>query len=248
MDLHYQERVLCYIDILGFKHLVGNNENCEDKFSMVYNALDIIFQEKKENDRLNNIDGGELDFRVSTFSDCIAFSEPFENEGSFFYILTMAYYVQASLLDAGVPCRGAISIGKLFHNGELIFGPALNEAVTSEEHNAIYPRIIVSKDTYNKGIKENHSMNSDEEDLQWINSRLSDDVDGFKYVNYFNQSSEFDDSDQYYCFLSNCKKIIENNLNLTSFKEHEYQKYYWMKEKFNSVVKHFKKYPELLIK
>lgn len=52
--------------------------------------------------------------------------------------------------------RGGVTIGDLFHDGHIVFGPALNQAYDLESKKAVYPRAILDPD-----LPEFISMSSD---------------------------------------------------------------------------------------
>jgi hypothetical protein len=76
----------------------------------------------------------------------------------------------------GYTIRGAVTSGKLFHEGSIIiFGPALVRAYELERHMAVYPRIIidprliVATDPFDAEI---HPIYTDPDGLRCINMLL----------------------------------------------------------------------------
>jgi hypothetical protein len=81
---------------------------------------------------------GSVEF--SLFSDNFAVSVPVGQAETLFKILAWA---SNELLQAGFLVRGGIALGYLHHDHDVVFGPALVEAVKLEG-DAIYPRVLCS--------------------------------------------------------------------------------------------------------
>ncbi len=79
--------------------------------------------------------------QFGAFSDNFVFSVPASFGGR---ILGVAARVTVSLLRQGFLVRGGLTLGQLHHKDNLVFGPALNEAVQIEQEEAFYPRILIS--------------------------------------------------------------------------------------------------------
>ena len=175
--------------------------------------------------------------QYSTQSDCIVISYAFyKKSGSFFNILTDIYFIIAELSYLGFVARGGICIGKLYYNEQNVFGPALVDAVNLEEKSAHYPRVIISDKDYLRGIEEGYLFSSNE-DREYINKRLKRDVDGYWYVDFFEQKSGFDWSSDFQEYLTNWKGIIQNGLNENMDNTDVYSKYCWLASKFNKAIK-----------
>lgn len=84
--IHYEKRIVAFIDILGFKSLIEETqkpdcmpekvENIRDAFSYIYNMLEEHYT-KEQVQEIN----------YSTFSDCIVFSFPIHQNDSLFFSL-----------------------------------------------------------------------------------------------------------------------------------------------------------------
>ena len=183
-EIKYQLRIVAYIDILGFSQLIRKSTNNNDVLNKIYKALSHFIDEKEKNNEMDKRYSDNM-CQYSTQSDCIVISYAFyKNSGSFFNILTDIYFMIAELSYLGFVVRGGISIGKLYHNEQNVFGPALVETVNLEEKSAHYPRVIISNKDYETGIYEGY-LYSSEEEREYINKRLKRDVDGYWYVDFF---------------------------------------------------------------
>jgi len=86
-----------------------------------------------------------LDFRSHAFSDCIVLSQ----RGAFVALLFISVAQLAmALLDLGVLVRGGVALGPLYHDGSVVFGPAIIEAYHLESRCAKFPRILVSESVF----------------------------------------------------------------------------------------------------
>lgn len=91
------------------------------------------------------------DIFVKIFSDNIVLAiELKENDEQKNNKITALFNTVANIYNEifcyGYLMRGAIVEGEFFHNDNIVYGKALVEAVTLEEEEAIYPRIIVKKE------------------------------------------------------------------------------------------------------
>lgn len=98
-----------------------------------------------------------LGMEVAHFSDTIVFS-CLDTSSSIPIIFGDAGYLAQDFLAGGalglgpklkprgLLSRGAIVRGKLYHRGNVLFGPALVQAYTMESSLAVHPRILISDD------------------------------------------------------------------------------------------------------
>ena len=90
--------------------------------------------------------------KVTTFSDSIIISYPANKEDGLFLLLINIIHLQLELGALGIMIRGGIAIGGVYHDGRMVFGPAMNEAYMLESRRAVYPRVVIFEDTLKKGI------------------------------------------------------------------------------------------------
>jgi len=141
----YEERVVAYIDILGWKAAT----NAADP--RLKQALQIIHDEaegfgRQEKERTKQIPGVivnpmYLAVQVAAFSDNIAISMP---AGFGERIFSFSGDIARRLLSLGFLVRGGVTVGLLYQEDNFVFGPALNEAVELEK-DACLPRILCSE-------------------------------------------------------------------------------------------------------
>lgn len=167
-SLRYTERIVCFIDLLGFKGIV---EQCtRDEKLLIH--LHTMLSELQANKLADAVFGGiptlnsdrqwttsehagiteaaksNWPLSITQFSDSFVISCPADNYGSCRLLLQTVYAVNRLFFwHLGVLMRGGIAKGQLIHEqGGVLFGPAMNAAYALESSAAIYPRILINAD------------------------------------------------------------------------------------------------------
>ena len=145
----YTKRIVAFIDILGFKHLVDqNNFEKVDKVLSIFedminksNERNLMFTDDKDNFKSS-------EQNLSFFSDCVIWTYPYQDqeEQSEHYkflllksLIGLFFVLQHSLFTHGILIRGGVTIGNIYQSKSRVFGPALVKAY-SLENKAKYPR------------------------------------------------------------------------------------------------------------
>lgn len=221
MAKEYTECHIAFIDILGFKNLVMN-EQCD----YLYN----VFQQIRVSSQTGFNLGNEF---VSSFllvkhyvmSDSIILYIDASIKDSFFALVRTCQFLQMSLLTMDTPIlvRGGITSGPIFSENEIIYGKGLVNSYLLEENTAIYPRIIFTKQTLDNGRRNYESIKPEIDSLAFYKDR-----DELYSVNFM--SLEFIKDLRYVPtyldhVLSFCQKNIDTETN-NSVRS----KYLWLKE------------------
>lgn len=233
------ERIVAFVDILGFKNMVHDSLNSQESANNLHEALKRIYDLKNHNESPTEVTSlREFGVEISTFSDSIVISYPIDYEGGLFFILMELIHLQLDLACYGILIRGGLSIGLLYHDGNIVYGPAMNEAYYLESKCAIYPRIIINKEDIIEGIcKTRAEQNTMEQDIKYVMSCLKVDDDERFYLDILRQHQELGDwGDEYYNWLVNIRKTIVSGLNQYSNSPRIYKKYNWLKKYYNDVV------------
>lgn len=133
-SLAYEERVLAFIDVLGFAKLVEVSEND----ALARTRVQQIVEVDRLFERFMKLMFPLVD--AAFFSDSFVLSAPVENT---IYLIREAGYLCRHLLMSGFVSRGAIVAGSLHHKDRTIVGPAFLKAYRLERDVAIYPRVII---------------------------------------------------------------------------------------------------------
>jgi len=184
----YQERVVVFIDILGFGNLVESTvvdemedtEKVETIIECFNNALEDIY------------DVSHRDFvQISHFSDSFVIShtidESYEDKEArnrlYFMVFLITKFIIKAFIKKDILLRGGITRGKVFHKENfLLFGPAMNKAYNMESKVAKYPRIIIDHEIiYHLKSTIGDSF---EQVLDFVSPVIKDD-DGEYFLSYF---------------------------------------------------------------
>lgn len=241
------DRIIAFIDILGFKQQTEDlqEKSLLDILSPLYFAEVSNYKQKEiyQDIGLDKFHTTEITF----FSDSIVISCDTKHISD---LILNVKKMSENFIEYGLFLRGGIAHGKLYHNGRIVFGPAMNEAYLLESNFAIYPRILIS-DTVRSlikslteppvGAEEYRALKNIyklDEDLKTINN-ISRDDDGFYYINPFPLSvalsshitslgvTSLDD------FVNYLKITIEKNLQKHMSNKKIFSKYFWLATKFN---------------
>lgn len=137
---------VAYIDILGARKLMTQSN---DKF---LNDLNSIYFDTLNEVIFTNV-VSQKDIYLKIFSDNILIAvQTTKNDNNrqakLEKIINLTGNFYNNILRHGYLARGAITEGQFYNdeNNVFVYGKALTDAVTMEEENAIYPRIIVEKE------------------------------------------------------------------------------------------------------
>lgn len=223
----YEKRALAFVDILGFKNIVNNVNN----FEKIHKIATAIRNEKKLTDKMNeNVE--DHSFLETYFSDSLIMSTDLRF-GGFYFLLKQVSFLMQLFAEYGLVARGGIAVGDLYHCGGIVFGPALVEAVSIEQNIAIYPRVVMTGETFEECLKIYDGIN----DLQTREAYLRGMVRNYKneieeeffYVDYLSQRDDFDYEYDYIKLLKATKTIVEDAFK-NVMEKHIREKYIWLKK------------------
>lgn len=161
--MKYHRGFVAFMDILGFKNYLCNEDNEIDK---VYSIFD--FAEKISYFfNTSNINGVKIEF----FSDSFVLTTEEVSMDAFTVLLMACHMINLQLFKKTKLCtRGAITIGDFFHEKGIVFGPGVVKAYTLESTEAKFVRMII-----------------DEEVTKFVNSPLliNQAADGCFEINWF---------------------------------------------------------------
>lgn len=149
-SLKFETRLTAFVDVLGWRSAVEDAANGDGEGVLALGrALASMQWYGKFTESLQGLaaDGERWhgDPKVSQFSDSLLLS--FSNDRLGEDLLKQALTTLTTvLIPHGLLLRGGVVRGKLFHQGVLAFGPAMNEAYRLEHKVAVHPRIILSEE------------------------------------------------------------------------------------------------------
>ncbi len=251
----YQNKLVAFIDILGFSNLVSNSDNDPSKASLILSTLkeleDYIQKENSINEiteTFNNHHKSKI--KYTQFSDSIVLSADiifnkvgYEEIGfieipdynSLLILCRNIAFLQARLINKGVLIRGGLTWGQIYHENNICFGPAFIRAHKLECSLAKNPRIIIDPDltdlsiipTPYQSVKDYHIMM----DMLKKEVFTIDENDNLYYINYFKVKSLREN------IHSIQTKINEEAASLDYEKDKKIlDKYRWLIDKINYIV------------
>lgn len=135
-ELSYENRLVAFFDILGWKNEIDAAGDDPRHIARLAAAVRMF--------NANAASVGDGGARLTTFSDNVVFSKPFA-EGDVQWLLQSLATTQLGLAVQGFWMRGAVTVGLLYHDEHIVFGPALNRAYLLESKMARYPRILLDQ-------------------------------------------------------------------------------------------------------
>lgn len=133
----YEERIIAYIDILGFKNMVKRHDAA---------FIKEVLEAPREYFRTNR---GTKRISTTLFSDSVVIScDCGNNMEAIVELLEDIYNITFMWMDMHIICRGAVVKGGMIHKDDgLLFGPGFINAVELEKQDN-FPRIIIHQDIY----------------------------------------------------------------------------------------------------
>ena len=231
---NYKNRIIAFVDILGFKNLVEDSSLDIYEFQKILDSLKKFRKLKKEKEDKYYIE----DVKVTTFSDSLVISYPVEDgdKDVLYSVLLDLTRLQQELLEYNVIVRGGVTIGKLRHriDENEIFGPAMNEAYYLESKVAKYPRIIICEDIiihYCNIKRRNVSGSVDNKLIKLLRKDYGED---FYYLDYLGNTKLISSDEDYQHMLQKIKRIIRYGKQVSD--EKTLPKYIWLEKYYISVM------------
>lgn len=218
-NVKYKNCFVFFIDILGFKKLVSEKKANEikDIIEYFYKAFESDFNKQPYQN-----------YNITQVSDCIVISFEKEPQFKLYLLLHILFDLQTALLaDKGVLIRGACRFGKLFHDDKYLFGEAYQNAFYSEEKTAVYPRIIISQEDFDKFLIM---------EKEHCKEFLKLDTDGMYYLDYINVDITDIDENKKNEYRNKIKQRISEGIDKYKSNPDILIKYKWLETKYNEYI------------
>lgn len=272
----YENRFVAFLDILGFKELIYKVETEGEKspdFKRIRSVLNFLHEESIESNGQHDLPMYELkeDYvlkkelgspRINYISDCLIISTESSFDG-FKSLCNKLTKFSTDIACDGIFMRGAITHGKIYHHGPMLFGSAYQRAYKLESEFAKYPRIIID-DTVFKVLDgkwgifpfNEHAITSVNGDYSYLTNfplnyhpyyisswpdfllRIKSRI--LYYLNMFDSrvsgfGQELRNLDRFCCW----KEVYGRDLCFDGGDDSVFKKYEWLKNEFNStLIKH----------
>lgn len=171
LPTQYEDRLVCFIDLLGFKTTTEDAKENPHVLTALYEALTELegqrladhlhgsipiltnarnFTNAHDADLLSTV-RKTWPLVTTQFSDSFVISCSTSNKASALLLIQAIDFLQNIFFKhLGMLMRGGVSKGPLIHRqGGPLFGPAMNEAYGLESKKAIYPRVLLSLNAAN---------------------------------------------------------------------------------------------------
>jgi hypothetical protein len=216
--VEYQKTLLTYIDIMGFRKMIAESQKDPTKINVILDILKKTREQtaityKKIVTTRTSIDAME----ARNFSDLILRVTPLGlGTVNMKQAISMECLILTSIqcelfLKSGILLRGGMCVDDLYFENDIVFGPALVNAYELENTIAVFPRIIVDRQSF--------MLHRDEMELA-IGVFLQRGDDGAYFIDYL-------------------YSVYINALALSEFKTHETQLLSVHKKQVETKLKEF---------
>lgn len=185
----YENRLVAFIDILGFSSMVIMSEKDNTYAEKLYKALKNIQHNVEYNRAKKEKEISTLE--MVQFSDSLVISLPYSSSVNFSTFIMELNWIQKSLANEGILIRGGVSAGSLYHKGSIAYGPAFIRAYKIESELADFPRIVIDPQIINYKLCP---IDQDLEDFKFQmgihffksnrNPIILKDTEDFYFINY----------------------------------------------------------------
>lgn len=180
----YGDRVVGFVDILGFSDLVRRAHSDPPLRAQIVEALGQVRMVSSPNN-------GETDLRTQSFSDSLILSAV-DTPAGLWHVLLSIDSLAWNLLQLGVLIRGGVTIGGVQHEPEIVFGVGVSDAYRLESTIAKMPRIVLGARAFDAA--ERYALEH-EVWATYRNARLLRDRDGVWFLNYLTELGCFNRQD-----------------------------------------------------
>ena len=249
-NLQYEKQLISFIDILGFKEIVKNSENDPQLLKNICET--IRFLKKWEKPTSWNLETIEIEedaqlrgldsFNITDKSYCTCFSDSIivsvkiatgDINALFSTLVANLALMGANLAEQGIFIRGAITIGNLIHENDIIIGQGLIDAYNTETKLANFPRIVISEKLLKELIYPLETK-SNRYPYHLYLTRDKDGCVGFHQLKYFEVIQASPKNNILKASLDKIRKEIIKALDSSFESPSIYQKYQWLKDQYNN--------------
>ena len=252
--IKYEERLVAFIDILGFKEIIKQSEKEPSKVELIYSVLnylknwevsenwDLKLVEIEEDAQKRGVENFDIRGKTNStsFSDSIVVSVKVDsnvNEMASTLIVNLAN-IGAILFEQGILFRGGLTIGNIIHNENgTVFGQGLIDAYKLESNNAKYPRIILSDKLISK-LNYPITTKRDRYPYHQYIDRFEDGCVGFHQMQYYQVMESWEEMtvEKLTISLDKVRKVIINGLDESFEKPDVFKKYKWLKDQYQKLI------------
>lgn len=237
IGIQYEERLILFIDFLGFKEIVGKTAHDPAALTRLIDALNDIGRMGEH--------GAFASQRVTQFSDSVVLSYAANEESGTFWMINEIALSVMMLAQRGYLLRGALTVGLLYHEDRHVVGPAMVRAVEMESEVARFPRVIVDPAVITLARRHRREGHSPTDEEGYVRSFINEDTDGQLFIDYVSWDAVVKHAgieDEYYPdYISQISTLIEVGLQHDDVRVAE--KYLWLHPRYVEQLDRFKALP-----
>ena len=197
---HFVDAIVAYVDILGFHSMLENRPAHE-----ILRVLQLL-QWTPERDPNET----ETSAHVRVFSNRVIRVIRLDEAGALFSEVNTLRFAQMELATQGIFIRGGITIGEVYWDDTVIFGPGIVQASELEHNFAVVPRVAVGPPVLQAIRKVLVHKDGDlGQELAYLRTMISRAEDGVWFIDYLrNADREMDGPEVYRDLLKGHKGAI----------------------------------------
>jgi hypothetical protein len=237
-SLCYKNKLVAFIDVLGWRQGIKNSEHNPELVKKLGLSLQtLVTQEKMA--KWQQEHEFPCDFRISQFSDCFVLSIEPNHIGKSQLISSLDWTISHFLAN-GFLTRGAIVQGDIYHEGGMVYGPALVSAYDLEQK-ADFPRVILQSELAVYWGKGDRYLNKDGSLLGFSKTwRKDEDEDGEVFLDYLQPflANTFDPPNVSFlkASLKPVYKLVTETLSKKNLDDKIRKKHTWLAKYYNSIL------------
>lgn len=240
----YRPAVITFLDILGFRERVASSSDATE-IRRILTRLRSFADVGRAIDPPEAVGGDEFEVtRSIAFSDSVVrirFIDTPYRSGALFHEILGLVHVQTEMMADDVLVRGGITVGEVYLEGDMAFGPGFNRAYDLESQFANAPRIVVGAEAFAALRTDPRLLAVDhtpEEDIAYIRRMLRRGDDGLWFIDYLQaMRGELDNPEFHPDLVAQHRALILEGINSSSPQSRVFQKYLWLAHYLNDVVR-----------
>ena len=174
--------MVAFVDVLGFdKDARGISSDTD-----FYNIAGLLFLFRETANGLNKDKAIFKNLRMTTMSDSIVVSMPYDDPGCTLIIVESLHKTQYELLatDHQRLLRGYIAHGRVYHDNGIIFGEGFSKAYEGESDIGHAPRIVIAPDVIEDARAKVAAYSGAENCAHIFKYLRQDPSDGLYFIDY----------------------------------------------------------------
>lgn len=192
--------------------------------------------------RNNVLDFAPRLFQLKIFTDNVVIGYPIRTrdmEAEIGHVIDMLLWFQLQMMLSGFFLRGAVTVGDLFMDDEVVFGVGLLEAYEAETKLARDPRIVLTEKARERVVRHLRYYGSACESPQYHS--LLQDSDGQVFLNYLAPAIwDYEGEGYWEEAVQKHKQVLESRLQEFSANPQIWSKYFWAANYHNYFCSRFK--------